>query len=240
MVVVAINHTVPYAKTGMKRKVLQDSIKNNALSIALFSLFALFLIGLSITGYYEQNEERQSHQQTAISYGAYVTSGNFVEAIFENWESEFLQMWALVMLTIFLKQRGSADSKKLHGQNEVDTSSRYTIIHAQNWKSRSKAVGHLLRDNSLGLALLSLFAVSFVLHAVGGLSAYNEEAKLHGEQVYTLAEYITSSRFWFESFQNWQSEFLAVGSLLVLSIFLRQRGSPESKPVGTPNAITGS
>lgn len=213
---------------------------NNSLSLVLYGLFLVFLIGLSITGHAEQNEQLHAHGQAAISYVEYVSSGEFVEAIFENWESEFLQMWALVMLTIYLRQQGSADSKKLRGRAEVDTSSRYSIIHASSWRTRIKAIGNAVHANSLGFALLGLFIMSFALHAVGGLSAYNDESRLHGEAVVTLGEYITSSRFWFESFQNWQSEFLAVGTLLVLSIFLRQRGSPESKAIGETNARTGS
>ena len=206
----------------------------------MFGLFFVFLIGLSITGHAYQNEQLQEHGAPQQTYGEYIVSGEFIEAVFENWESEFLQMAALVIATIFLRQKGSADSKHLRGKDEVDTSSRYSIIHATNWKRRGKAVKHLIYDNSLSLALLALFAVSFTLHAFGGVAAVNDEAALHGQPAISVGEYIATSQFWFESFQNWQSEFLAVGSLLVLSIFLRQRGSPESKVIGEPNATTGS
>lgn len=212
----------------------------NSLSIALFSLFFSFLIGLSITGWHEQNEELSTHNQPQQSYGEYLTGGEFSEAVFENWESEFLQMWALVMLTIILRQKGSADSKKLRGKAEVDTASRYSIIHAHSWRTGAKATGHFIRDHSLGFALLSIFLVSFILHALSGTSAYNDESIQHGQPTVTVLQYVTSNRFWYESFQNWQSEFLAVGTLLVLSIMLRERGSPESKAIGEPNAKTGS
>lgn len=213
--------------------------RNNGLSIAMFGLFIAFLVGLSITGLVHANNELSSHGQPSISYAEYVVSGEFAEAVFENWESEFLQMGALVILTIFLFQKGSADSKKLRGKEPVDTSSRYSVIRASSWRLRGKAVGKALYANSLGIALFAIFLLSFVLHAIGGTSAHNEDAVWHGEATLSVWQYVTTSQFWFESFQNWQSEFLAVGALLVLSIYLRQRGSPESKPIGADADKTG-
>lgn len=221
----------------MKR--VKKLLRDNGLALCMFGLFATFLVGLSITGYLQNNEEQSAHNQSRETYSTYIASGTFVEAVFENWESEFLQMAALVIATVFLRQKGSVDSKKLHGKAAVDTSSRYSIIHASSSRKRGKAIKSLLLSNSLGLALLALFVISFVLHAIGGASAYNHEAQLHGASRMTITQYIGSAQFWFEAFQNWQSEFLAVGSLLVLSIYLRQRGSPESKPIGTSNQATG-
>ncbi len=212
----------------------------NGLSLTLFGLFFAMLVGMSIAGWREQNQQLAMHAQPAEAYLQYIVSGEFIEAVFENWESEFLQMGALVVLTIFLYQRGSADSKKLRGREPEETTSRYSIIHAQTMRRALKATGHALYANSLSLALFGIFLVSFILHAVGGVQAANEEALLHGEPQLSLVQYMLSARFWFESLQNWQSEFLAVGALLVLSIFLRQRGSPESKPIGEPNNLTGS
>lgn len=212
----------------------------NSLSIVLLTLFLIFLIGVSITGWIEHNKQLHSHGGSTQHYIEYITSGEFGEAVFENWESEFLQMWALVMLTIVLRQKGSADSKKFRGKASVDTSSRYSIIRASNWHTRRKAIGDFFHAHSLGLALLSFFILSFVLHAFTGVAAYNDEAQQHGDPRVSLWDYIVSSRFWFESFQNWQSEFLAVGILLILSIFLAERGSPESKPIGEPHEKTGS
>ncbi|MEX2014819.1 MAG: DUF6766 family protein [Candidatus Saccharimonadales bacterium] len=211
----------------------------NSLSIVLFLLFFVFLIGLSLTGYTHENNELAAHGEEPIAFTEYLSSGDFIEAVFENWESEFLQMGALVILTIWLKQKGSADSKKLKGKEDVDTHSRYSIISASSWKNRGKAVSHAVYANSLGIALFLLFFISFVFHALSGTAAANEEALQHGEQQYSVIEYASSSQFWFESFQNWQSEFLAVGALLVLSIYFRQRKSPESKPVGEKNSKTG-
>ncbi len=211
----------------------------NSLSIVLFGLFFIFLIGLSLTGYTHENNELQAHGEESITFTEYLASGDFIEAVFENWESEFLQMGALVVLSIWLKQKGSADSKKLRGKEDVDTHSRYSIISAGSWKKRGKALTHAIYANSLGIALFSIFLISFILHAFSGTAAANEEALMHGEEQYSVIEYAKSSQFWFESFQNWQSEFLAVGALLILSIYLRQRKSPESKPIGEKNSKTG-
>ena len=219
---------------------MKKFLTQNGLTIFMFGLFFAFVVALSFTGNAYQNEELAAHGQPLQSYGEYLVSGEFIEAVFENWESEFLQMAALVIATIFLQQKGSADSKKLRGKNEVDTSSRYSIINASNWKRRGKAIQHLIYDNSLSIALTLLFILSFALHAFGGAEAFNDEARQHHEPTVSVVEYAATSQFWFESFQNWQSEFLAVGSLLALSIFLRQRGSPESKPIGESNAATGS
>lgn len=221
------------------RSRLSKFLYDNSLSLVILGLFLLFLIGLGITGYLHENETLVEHGQAALSFQSYLVSGSFFEAVFENWESEFLQMWAFVVLTIFLHQKGSADSKRLRGREPVDTKPRYSILHATSWRTRRKAIAKAIYANSLGLALLGLFIMSFVLHVFSGVSAFNEEALQHGQSVYIAWQYVSSSQFWFESFQNWQSEFLAVGALTVLSIHLRQRGSPESKPVGAPDSETG-
>lgn len=212
----------------------------NSLSIALFLLFLLSLFGLIGAGFNYENEQLAQHGQAGQSLGQFLMSPTFFEAVFENWESEFLQMGTLVVLTIWLVQKGAADSKKIRGKDDVDTSSRYSIIRASTWRRRKKAIGELLYANSLSIALFGLFFASLMLHAFSGVAAANEEAAWHGGEQMTILSYMASSQFWFESFQNWQSEFLAVGTLLLLSIFLRQRHSPESKPIGAPAAKTGS
>lgn len=214
-------------------------IRNNSLSIVLLSLFALFLVGLALTGFAHENEQLHQHGQPSISLPEYLVSPSFGEAVFENWESEFLQMAALVLLTIWLRQKGSADSKKLRGKDAVDTSSRYSILRAHTWRRGIRGLKSMLYANSLSLALVALFIASFLLHGLTGVAAANEEAVLHGVETQSTLEYMASSQFWFESFQNWQSEFLAVGLLIILSIYLRQRGSPESKPVGDKDSTTG-
>jgi uncharacterized protein DUF6766 len=205
---------------------------DNSLSIVLLTIFFITLIGMSITGWRDANNQRADHQQSPETYGAYVVSGDFIEGVFENWESEFLQMWALVVLTIFLRQKGADESKPLRGKMPQDIKSRYRVIHSQDWRTFSRAVRHELYAHSLSIALISIFFVSFFLHAIGGAQVYNEEAQYYGEPQISTIEYVGTSRFWYESLQNWQSEFLAVGTLMLLSIKLRERGSPESKPVG--------
>lgn len=207
--------------------------QNNSLSIVLFGIFFCALVGMSVVGWRSANNEALGHNQSTESYSTYVTSGDFIEGVFENWESEFLQMFALVMLTIWLRQKGADDSKPIRGKTPQDTSSRLSIIGAGDWKKRRKAIGHTLYSHSLSLALISIFLLSFLLHAAGGAAATNDEAAMHNDpERYSTLTYITTAKFWYESLQNWQSEFLAVGSLLLLSIKLRERGSPESKPVG--------
>jgi hypothetical protein len=219
---------------------MNQFIKEHSLSIALFFLFFVFLIGLGVTGFIHQNSELSAHHKAAITFTSYLVSSAFFEAIFENWESEFLQMGALVVLTIWLVQKGSADSKKLRGKNDVDTSSRYSIIHASTWHNGTKAAKEMVYANSLSLVLFGLFILSFILHAVSGAAAANQEATLHGQEQLSVWGYMWSSQFWFESFQNWQSEFLSVGALIVFSVYFRQRKSPESKPIGQPNSKTGN
>jgi hypothetical protein len=205
---------------------------NNSLSIVLFSIFAITLIGMSIAGWKAENNELEDRNQPTQSYSEYIVSGTFIEGVFENWESEFLQMFALVVLTVFLRQKGADDSKPIRGKMEQDTTSRYSIIKSKEWSKKVRAAGHHLYAHSLSLALLLIFFISFALHAIGGVEKYNEDARYYGSEEVSALQYIGTSQFWYESFQNWQSEFLAVGSLLLLSIYLRERGSPESKPVG--------
>lgn len=213
----------------------------NGLSIVLFVLFALSFTGQVATGFREHNEDQKEHHQAPVTFGKYLTSGHFIEATFENWESEFLQMAAYVVLTIFLYQKGSSESKK------PDTISRVDIIPESardkpDTPAPVKRGGWQLKlyQNSLTIALLMLFAMSFVLHGVGGAREYNQDQIEHNEPTVSTMEYMESSRFWFESFQNWQSEFLSIGMMVVLSIYLRQKGSPESKPVDSPHDDTGS
>jgi hypothetical protein len=159
----------------------------------------------------------------------------------ENWESEFLQMGLYVALTAFLLQRGSAESKSLSKQEPVDRDPRqFRNKQGAPWAVRRGGLALLIYENSLSLAFLLLFLISFLLHGLGGVGEYNEEQMYFGKPTVTYWQYFGTSRFWFESFQNWQSEFLAIGCMVVFTIFLRQRGSPESKPVDAPHRQTGT
>jgi hypothetical protein len=215
--------------------------RENGLSIVLFSLFFLiFLVGQSLTGYRENNNDQQAHGQPTISYTEYLHSDHFLEATAENWESEFLQMFIFVVLTAFLYQKGSAESKKPDEEEAVDRNPEQSR-HKKDapWPVRRGGLVLKIYENSLSLALLLLFLLSFAMHAIGGKGEYNQDQLLHGGQQVSTLGYMGTSRFWFESLQNWQSEFLAIGSMVVLTIWLRQKGSPESKPVDSPHSQTG-
>jgi hypothetical protein len=212
-------------------------VVRNGLAIACFSLFFVFWASQALTGWHVYNEDALTHGESTVGLGAYLLSGHFVEATFENWESEFLQMFAFVLLTAWLVQRGSAESKSEHEEREHPEAHRHDPDAP--WPVRRGGLWLKLYENSLLLAFVVLFLLSIVGHAFGGVAEYNEELEAHGEQAESTLEFVTSSDFWFQSFQNWQSEFLAVGSIVVLTIFLRQKGSPESKPVHAANWRTG-
>ena len=212
--------------------------REHGLSIVLFSLFFVTLAGQSVTGLREKNQDLKEHGHAEMTYGTYLTSGHFIEGVFENWESEFLQMSSYVLLTIWLRQKGSAESKKLTGEEDVDKDPRGSRRKDAPWPVRRGGWVLGLYENSLSLAFVALFLVSFFLHAVGGTTEFNQEAIAHGSPPVSTATYVSTARFWYESLQNWQSEFLATGAIVFLSVFLRQRGSPESKPVDSPHSET--
>jgi len=213
--------------------------RNNGLSVVLFTLFLVTLAGQTLTGHHHHNEEQRDHGQPELTLGEYVRSPAFLEVTMENWESEFLQMGFYVVLTVFLYQKGSAESKDPDKPEPVDREPNPNRPGAPGPVRRGGWRLALYR-NSLSLVLGGLFLISFVLHAVGGAGDHNEEQRLHGnaESLSTL-EYMGTSRFWFESFQNWQSEFLAILCIVLFTVWLRQHGSPESKPVDAAHDDTG-
>ena len=171
----------------------------------------------------------------------YLSTGDFVEATFENWESEFLQMGMYVVLAAFLYQRGSSESKPLNEPAPQDQDPRDAIANQSTpWPVRRGGWVLALYEHSLAIAYFVLFFASWALHAMGGAKAFNEEQLQHGEAAISVWRYVTTSQFWFESMQNWQSEFIAVAAIVGLSIFLRQRGSAESKPVAEPHRHTSA
>ena len=215
-------------------------LKNNGLSIVLLSLFLFTMAGQAVTGWGEHNDDEQAHGRPAVSFTQYLATGHFWEATGENWESEFLQMAMFVLLTTFLYQKGSAESKRIGVIEEQDIDPR-SFSKQPDVPGPVKRGGWQLRlyEHSLGLTFTFLFIVSFAMHAGGGLAHYNEERSSHGESAVTLSEYVGSQRFWFESFQNWQSEFLSLAAMVIGTIYLRQRGSAESKAVHAPHQETG-
>jgi hypothetical protein len=214
--------------------------RDRGLTLLLLSMFALFLAGQLATGAAEYNAEQQEHGQPLVTLTQYLGTGHCWEAVFENWESEFLQMAVFVLLTTFLIQKGSPESRRPGATELVDADPRdFANDPEAPWPVRRGGLILRLYEHSLGLAFVVLFLLSWTGHALGGFAAYAADQVLHHQSRPVFTDYLTSSRFWFESFQNWQSEFLAIASMVWLAVYLRQRWSPESKPVHAPHAETG-
>ncbi|MDP9440765.1 MAG: hypothetical protein M3P34_00995 [Actinomycetota bacterium] len=219
---------------------MRRRLQENSLSLVAFGLFFLvFILGQTMSGQRVYNEEQREHGEAPVPMTEYLTTGHFVEATSENWESEFLQMGAYVLLTVWFRQKGSAESKKLDGEEPEDADPRQDLRPDSPRAVKMGGLALGLYKNSLSLAFFGLFLLSFGLHAAGGAREYSSEQVAHGGQKVTALEYLRTSQFWFESLQNWQSEFLAVAAIVTLTIFLRQQGSPESKPVAAPHSETG-
>ena len=215
-------------------------IRDRALTLALMAMFLVSLIGQLATGFAEYNSEQEQHGQPAVVMQEYLSRGHPWEALFENWESEFLQMAVFVLLTTFLIQKGSPESRRPGVTELVDTDPRdFADDPDAPWPVRRGGWILRLYEHSLGLAFVLLFLGAWVGHAIGGFAVFAEDQVAHHQPRPALTDYIMSARFWFESFQNWQSEFLAIASMVWLAVYLRQRWSPESKPVHAPHAETG-
>jgi hypothetical protein len=212
-------------------------LRDNALS--LVGLFLICIVGQALTGWRAQVEELRIHGQPLIGFLDYLTTGHFLSATFENWESEFL-LAVYVLLTVFLFQKGSSESKKPDESNPEDEPSHTPRGDADVPRPVHRG-GLILKlySHSLSIALVALFLLSFWLHLAGSTRRLNDEALQHGQQMQTMTETLVDAQFWYESLQNWQSEFLSIAVLIVLGIYLRERGSPESKPVATSHAVTG-
>ncbi|RYY86680.1 MAG: hypothetical protein EOO15_13835 [Chitinophagaceae bacterium] len=223
-------------KQGKRKK---NFWRNNGLSLVALGIFLISWIGQIYTGWHQHNEELTEKGAAALGLIEYLGTGHFIEATFENWESEFLQMGMFVLLTAFLFQKGSSESKDPDkASSEVDEEPKPVPPDAP-WPVKKGGWVLKLYENSLSLALFALFLFSFLLHWLGSWQNFNKEQSLDGKAGESAFEYLGNSKFWFESFQNWQSEFLSVFAMIVLTIFLRQRGSPQSKPVEAPDSQTG-
>ncbi|TWA59410.1 hypothetical protein FBZ84_116139 [Azospirillum baldaniorum] len=215
-------------------------LRDNGLSVALFGLFLVSIVGQVLAGWRTLAEELRLHAQPPVGFLDYLTTGHFLSATFENWESEFLQMSVYVLLTAILVQKGSSESKKPGEANPEDEApQRRRGDPDAPWPVHRGGLLLRLYSHSLSIALVTLFVMSFVLHLAGSTRRSNEEAAWHHQPIRTMGETLADPEFWYESFQNWQSEFLSMGVLVVLGIYLRERGSPESKPVAAPNSETG-
>jgi membrane protein implicated in regulation of membrane protease activity len=218
-------------------------VKENSLGLAFGFLFLASLVGQAIAGRLAFNEEQLEHGGAPVSFGRYLTSSDFGQAVMENWQSEYLQFLVFLLLTIWLWQKGSPESKKEDELGREGEEEQQIGEHAKkDSPAPAKAGGWRagLYGNSLLIVMALIFLGSWFAQSVTGWNVYNsEQADHHAEAVSWLA-YLGKPIFWETTLQNWQSEFLAVGSFAVFTIYLRQRGSPESKPVGAAHADTGA
>lgn len=212
-------------------------VYRNSLILVFLLLFIISLLGQSYNGWKEFNDFLKDYGQTPVTYTHYLNSGHFIQATFENWESEFLQMALFVILTVFLRQKGSSESKSCD-EPIIDPSELKPHDHSP-WPVKKGGVWLTLYKHSLSIALISIYLISFILHWYGSWLNYNLEQHLKHKPLETFLAYGSSSRLWFESFQNWQSEFLSVFAIIFLSIYLRQMGSSQSKKVNASHSETG-
>jgi hypothetical protein len=217
---------------------MKKIFRNNGLSIVFFVLFVLSLVGQVIAGMKEHNEEMKELGGHQTNLSQYLTSGHFLQSTFENWESEFLQMALFLILTMFLFQKGSSESKDPDKKNDVDREPNPRRKNAP-WAVKKGGLVLTIYKHSLCYTFSLIFLLSFYVHWKGSWKDYNEEQVLKHLPATSALDYLSGSRFWFESFQNWQSEFLSLFAMVVFSIFLREKYSSQSKPVDAPDAETG-
>jgi len=219
-------------------------LRDNGLSLFFGVLFLATLFGQSIAGRSAHNEEQLEHGDQAVSWGRYVTSSDFGQAVLENWQSEFLQFMFFIVATICLVQRGSNESKPIENvgleSEEEQKLGRHAGPRAPRWARFHGGLRRSIYSNSLVIVMSTIFFLSWFGQSVTGWTEYNFEQEDHDQPSVSLASYLATGSFWEETLQNWQSEFLAVGTMAVFTIYLRQRGSPESKPVGSAHDETGA
>jgi hypothetical protein len=222
---------------------VRTAIRESSLSWFFGLILLLTLVGQAYTGLAEYNSSVTIDDLPVLSIGEYVTSSQFAVDVAENWQSEYLQFLLYIVLTVWLVQRGSPESKPVEETGGEDDKKQQVGQHASAQSPRWARAGGwrtTLYSNSLGIVMGLFFLGSWSAQLVAGTSAYNSERLQNLLAPLSMPEYALSANFWNRTLQNWQSEFLAVGSMVVFSIYLRQRGSPESKPVGAPHAETGS
>jgi Domain of unknown function (DUF6766) len=219
------------------------AIRNNGLSLFFGLIFLLALLGQALTGHALFNEEQMASGLEEISLGQYLLSSNFAVDVAENWQSEYLQFLLYIFATVWLVQKGSPESKELNDpgpeSDKEQLVGEYSNAKSPKW-ARVSGWRRTVYSNSLGITMGLIFLLSWLVQSIAGNSNYNQEQIQNFQQPVSWPEYIASPEFWNRTLQNWQSEFLAVGSMVVLSIYLRQRGSPESKPVGCAHDDTGT
>ena len=222
---------------------MKAAIRNNGLSLFFGLIFLLALLGQALTGHALFNEEQLASGLEEISFGQYLLSSNFAVDVAENWQSEYLQFLLYIFATVWLVQKGSPESKELNEpgleSDKEQLVGEYSNAKSPKW-ARVSGWRRTVYSNSLGMTMGLIFLLSWLVQSIAGNSNYNQEQIQNFQQPVSWPEYVASPEFWNRTLQNWQSEFLAVGSMVVLSIYLRQRGSPESKPVGCAHDDTGT
>ncbi|WP_426187706.1 DUF6766 family protein [Microbacterium sp. TWP3-1-2b2] len=218
-------------------------LRSSSLSLAFLVIFVVALVGQSIAGYIYNNEELSQHGQPPVTFTDFVTSSAFLVDVAENWQSEFLQFFLFILATIWLIQRGSPESKKLGdegtGTDEEQLVGRHARGDSPGW-AKVRGIRLWIYSNSLLMTMGTVFLFSWLAQSIAGHTVANQENAQHGVPPETWGDYIASADFWNRTLQNWQSEFLAVGAMVAFSIYLRQRGSSESKPVGMPHHVSSA
>lgn len=222
---------------------MKKALRENGLSIAFLAIFLLALLGQSAAGWRAYNDEQSAHKSPTTSYGQYVTSSDFGGKVLENWQSEYLQFTLFILATVWLVQKGSSESKELGEEGGQSDEQQRVRRHAQNDSpigARIDGWRQSVYGNSLVIVMTLLFLGSWFGQSFSNLAQYNTDQRQHEEPTVTWRGYVTEPDFWDKTLQNWQSEFLAVGSMAIFAVYLRQRGSPESKPVGAPHEETAT
>jgi hypothetical protein len=218
------------------------TVRDHSLSLFFLAIFVAALIGQAIAGHAEFNNEAIAHGSETLSFWSYVVSADFGQAVMENWQSEYLQFTLFIVATVWFVQKGSPESKKVDQvgteTDEEQKVGEHATAESPKW-ARARGFKLWVYSNSLLLVMGTIWVGSWLAHSLTGWRVYNEEALDHNESTLRWVQYLGTADFWETTLQNWQSEFLAVGSMAVLAIYLRQRGSPESKPVGAAHEATG-
>jgi uncharacterized protein DUF6766 len=215
----------------------------NGLSLFFGALFLGTIGGQSLAGQRAFNEEQQAHGGSTVSWLDYVFSSAFGEAVMENWQSEFLQFTTFILATIWLVQKGSNESKALEDVGlESDQKQKVGGYAPENAPLWAKVGGWrtIVFENSLLLVMTAIFVGSWLAQSLTSRRIFNDEQREHDEPTVSWSAYVARPDFWEKTLQNWQSEFLAVGVMVIFTVYLRQRGSPESKPVGAPHSETAT
>jgi hypothetical protein len=221
---------------------VRSFLKHNSLSLAFLALFLATIGFQAVVGLAEFNEEQDRHGNPHVSFWRYIASSAYGSAVMENWQSEYLQFTLFVLLTVWLLQRGSPESKELDKagleSDQMQKVGPYSQRNSPRW-AKVDGIRRTIYENSLLLVMGTIWLGTWFAQSVTGLAQYNSERLDHQMDAVSWSQYLGGADFWERTLQNWQSEFLAVGSMAILAVYLRQRGSPESKPVGAPHSATG-